>query len=178
MSRIALLSIDVQCSFNARGYQTLPETPLFEARLLQLVAECQQRQIPVVDIFHVEAEGPFSFASGQVQRLPFLTHQPAEVFHKHVHNAFTDTGLDRWLRERDINQLIISGLRSEQCCETTARVASDLGYQVSFITEATLTMPLTWQDQTFSVNDLRTRTEAVLANRFADIHTVASLFAE
>ena len=49
--------------------------------------------------------------------------------HKHVHNALTESGLDARLRERDINHLIVSGIRTEQCCETTTRVASDLGYR-------------------------------------------------
>ncbi|PIJ50712.1 hydrolase [Erwinia sp. OLTSP20] len=176
MFRSALLLIDVQRSFLLRGYAEQPERLLFEQRLLALVAHCEQRQIPLVDIFHVEAEGPFSLASGMVSRLPFLQHQPALTVHKHVHNAFTDSGLDRWLRERDINQVIISGIRTEQCCETSARVASDLGYRVKFVSEATLTTPLRYGEQTFSVAELRQRTCAVLAGRFADICSVEDCF--
>ena len=66
--------------------------------------------------------------------------------HKHVHNALTESGLDARLRERDINHLIVSGIRTEQCCETTTRVASDLGYRVTFVTEATLTFPMRHPD--------------------------------
>ncbi|OON40148.1 hydrolase [Izhakiella australiensis] len=176
MSRTALLSIDVQRSFLARGYAEQPESALFEQRLLALIAACEQRQIPVVDVFHLAEEGPFSLASGLVTRLPFLNHQPALTIYKHVHNAFTDTGLDRWLRERDINQLIITGIRTEQCCETTARVASDLGYKVKFVTEATMTTPLEYGGQTLSVADLRLRTSAVLTDRFADICSVDDCF--
>ena len=105
--------------------------------------------------------------------MAFLRHQPDVVFQKHVHNAFTDTGLDRWLRERDINQLIVCGIRTEQCCETTARVASDLGYAVTFVSEAMLTFPMTHKGITLSAEELRHRTETVLAGRFADIKTVA-----
>ncbi len=38
------------------------------------------------------------------------------------------------------------GIRTEQCCETTARVAFDLGYQVTFVTEATATSPIAHRD--------------------------------
>lgn len=172
MSGTVLLSIDVQQSFFERGYAEQPETVEFEQKLLALISGCQQRGIPLVDIFHVEDDGAFSLASGLVKRLPFLHHQPALTLHKHVHNAFTDTGLDKWLRDRDIRRLIIAGIRTEQCCETTARVASDLGYQVFFVTEATMTMPLHYGELTLSVADLRQRTDAVLADRFATPVTV------
>ncbi|MDU2879958.1 MAG: isochorismatase family protein, partial [Enterobacter sp.] len=116
---------------------------------------------------------PFTLESGYVKPMAFLRHQPDVVFQKHVHNAFTDTGLDRWLRERDINSVIICGIRTEQCCETTARVASDLGYAVTFVSEATLTFPMTYRCITLSAADIRHRTETVLSGRFADIKTVA-----
>ncbi len=114
----------------------------------------------------------FLLDSGFVAPMPFLQHQPAVIFYKHVHNAFTDTGLDHWLRTRDINHLIICGLRTEQCCETTARVASDLGYRVTFVSEATLTFPMTHKGITLDCNALRHRTETVLEGRFAAIKTV------
>lgn len=172
MSRIALLNIDTQHSFHHRDYWQDTEFPAFQQAMLGLIEGCESRAIPVVDIFHVDESGPFSLQSGYVKPMSFLHHHPAVVFHKHVHNAFTDTGLDHWLRSRDINQLIICGIRTEQCCETTARVASDLGYRVTFVSEATLTFPMTHKGITLSADALRHRTETVLAGRFADIKTV------
>ena len=49
------------------------------------------------------------------------------------------TDLDVWLIQHCLSQLLICGIRSEQCCETTTRHASHLGYFVFYITEATLT---------------------------------------
>ena len=148
MSRIALLNIDTQQSFHHRDYWQEKDISAFQQAMLGLI-------------------------EGYVKPMAFLRHRPAVVFQKHVHNAFTDTGLDHWLRERDINQLIICGIRTEQCCETTARVASDLGYAVTFVSEATLTFPMTHKGITLSADELRHRTETVLAGRFADIKTVA-----
>ncbi|MGU3525379.1 isochorismatase family protein [Enterobacteriaceae bacterium C23F] len=173
MSRTALINIDTQQSFEHRDYWQTAHLPAFQASMLALIAGCQQLNVPVVDIFHVDEQGVFSLESGLVKPMSFLRHQPDVVFHKHVHNAFTDTGLDFWLRSRDINHLIICGLRTEQCCETTTRVASDLGYQVTFVTEATLTFPMTHKGVTLDVETLRHRTETVLEGRFATVKTVA-----
>jgi nicotinamidase-related amidase len=96
-----------------------------------------------------------------------------------VHNAFTDTGLDRWLRGRGIRRVLIAGIRSEQCCETSARVASDLGYEVDFVSPATLTFamrhPLSGAH--YSAADIRARTELVLAERFAQVCSVEQALA-
>lgn len=177
MSKTALINIDTQCSFFHRDYWEDTHFTAFSERLTALIAGCIARQVPVVDIFHVADEGAFSLASGFVAPMPFLTHRPAVSFQKHVHNAFTDTGLDHWLRQRDIRHLIIAGIRTEQCCETTARVASDLGYEVTFVSEATLTFPMTWQGITLDCPTLRHRTEMVLNDRFATIRTVAACLA-
>ena len=88
------------------------------------------------------------------------------------------TGLDVWLVANGIRRVIVSGIRTEQCCETTTRQASDLGYTVDFVGEATLTFPMT--DATgreWSAAEIRARTELVLANRFARIATVEEALA-
>lgn len=173
MSRSALINIDTQQSFFHRDYWNDDEAPAFGQAITRLISGCQDLNIPVVDIFHEDGDGPFARASGFVKPMPFLTHKADATFEKHVHNAFTDTGLDHWLRTRDINHLIICGIRTEQCCETTARVASDLGYRVSFVSEAMLTFPMQWKGVTLDAATLRHRTETVLAGRFAEIQTVA-----
>ena len=76
-----------------------------------------------------------------------LAARPGEpVLTKTSHNAFTTTRLQQILTRRGISELVICGIRTEQCCETTARVASDLGYGVTFVTDATATTPIPHRD--------------------------------
>ena len=167
----ALVIIDVQLSFLHAAYWTVTGVEPFRFALQKLDAGCRAAGLPVVHIFHVDDDAPFRADSGLIRPMDWLTGDPTVRFIKHVHNAFTDTGLDRWLRRQGVQRLIISGIRTEQCCETTARVASDLGYAVDFVSKATLTFPMTHTctGQTFSAQDIITRTELVLADRFARI---------
>ena len=170
----ALLIIDVQPSFMHMPYWSSEQLAPFQQALLKLEAGCRAAEVPVVHIIHIDNDPPFRAESGLIRPMDWLPGQPAVRFDKHVHNAFTDTGLDNWLRRQGTQHLIVSGIRTEQCCETTARVASDLGYAVDFVSEATLTFPMTHAGtgQTFSAQDITTRTELVLADRFARIVNV------
>ena len=178
-SDTALLLIDVQRSFEARDYWDPELLPAFRNPLLALIDGCKAKGLPVVRILHVDEDGPFSLDSGLVKPMAWLPEVHDVEFTKNVHNAFTGTGLDYWLRTRGVRRVIVTGIRTEQCCETTARVASDLGYQVDFVTEATLTFPMKHPNgRTFSAADLKERTELVLGGRFATIKTVAQVLAD
>jgi nicotinamidase-related amidase len=170
----AVLSIDVQQSFPVRPYWREDDVPAFRGNITRLIEGATERGWPVVRILHEEDEGAFSRASGLVKPLDWMPKTHAVEFVKHVHNAFTDTGLERWLRGRGITRLVIAGIRTEQCCETTTRVASDLGYEVDFVGDATLTFPMTdaKSGREFSAAEIRERTELVLRDRFARIATV------
>lgn len=174
-----LIIIDVQQSFAKMPFWTLDDVPSFQNSLLRLDAGCRALGVPVVHVFHAGASGAFAPESGFVKPLSWLTDVPNVRFDKHTHNAFTDTGLDLWLRRRGIGKLIISGIRTEQCCETTARVVADIGYAVDFVTEAALTFSMTHAASgvTFSAQDIKTRTELVLADRFARIVDVDTCLA-
>ncbi|MEO8669674.1 MAG: isochorismatase family protein [Tahibacter sp.] len=173
-SSTALIVIDVQKSFENRPYWDESELPAFSSRLTRLIESAHARQIPVVRVLHREATGAFSVESGLVRPMDWLPPIHDVEFVKTVHNAFTDTGLDHWLRTRGIRRLIISGIRTEQCCETTTRVASDLGYEVDFVTEATLTFAMTHagSGRCYDSAEIKARTELVLAERFARICSV------
>jgi nicotinamidase-related amidase len=174
----ALLVIDAQESFRHRGYWTPEDVPAFVARMQALVDGAAAAQIPVVQIFHVEPSGPFSLASGNVRTLAPLSIEPAVVFHKQRHSALVGSGLDVWLVEHGIRRLIVSGIRTEQCCETTTRHASDLGYEVDYVGEATLTFRMKdASGRVWSAAEIRARTELVLSGRFARIATVAEALA-
>jgi len=90
---------------------------------------------------------------------------------KNTRNAFTSTDLEARLDAMGIERVVVCGISTEQCCETTTRVAADLGYEVDFVTEATATFPI----GSLSTDAIIERTEAVLRNRFARIATVADV---
>ena len=176
----ALIIIDVQESFAQMPFWSQGIHTPFQQALLKLDAGARAVGVPVVHIYHVGRAGPFLPESGFVKPLSWLPCDPAVRFAKHTHNAFTDTGLDLWLRRQGVTRLIISGNRTEQCCETTARVGSDLGYLVDFVSEATLTFPMrhAGSGRTFSAEEITTRTELVLADRFARIVDVDTCLAD
>lgn len=101
------------------------------------------------------------------------TFTPAAEFLKHRHSALVGTGLPIWLHQQGIRRLIVAGFRTEQCCEATARHASDEGWEVDFVTEATLTFEIRHTSgRVLSPADIKLRTEAVLQDRFARLCTV------
>ncbi|MEO3432561.1 cysteine hydrolase family protein [Inquilinus sp. CAU 1745] len=172
-SDTALLLIDAQESFRHRPYWDEKDVPAFLDRAQALIDGAKARGVPVVQIFHVEDEGAFSLGSGNVVTLAPLAIEPDAVFRKRRHSALVGSGLDVWLTENGIRRVIVAGIRTEQCCETTTRHASDLGYEVDYVGEATLTFAMTdAAGRTWSADEIRARTELVLAGRFARIATV------
>lgn len=176
----ALLLIDVQQSFMARPYWQADDAVAFLERTNTLLAGAAARGVPVLRIFHTDgprqADNPFAPESGLIRPLDGLApFDPAASFTKHRHSALVGTGLDVWLVEHGIRRLIVAGIRTEQCCETTTRHASDLGYEVDFVGEATLTFAMqTPAGAPLSAALIRERTETVLAGRFATLTTVKS----
>jgi nicotinamidase-related amidase len=177
--RSALVIIDVQESFRHTPDWSEDDLPAFRESILRLERGAREAGVPVVHVFHIGKGHPFTLASGFVKPLDWLPGSPDAVFEKHTHNAFTDTGLDLWLRRQGIERLVITGIRTEQCCETTTRVASDIGYAVDYVTEATLTFPMTHagSGRVYSSAEIKAHTELVLQGRFARIATADDVLA-
>jgi nicotinamidase-related amidase len=174
----ALLVIDVQESFRQLPVWRQEDLPAFAHELQALIDGAKAQGIPVVQIFHVDGDAAFNEASGFVRTLSEISIAPDVVFHKHRHSALVGSGLDVWLTSHGIQRVIVAGIRTEQCCETTSRHASDLGYQVDFVSAATLTHEIVdAAGRRWSPAELKARTEAVLAGRFARIATVAEALA-
>lgn len=177
--KACLIVIDVQESFRHRPFFTEADLPAYLAAQNALIEGCAERGIPAVRVLHSDgpavATNPFSQASGHVRPLEGLApFEAAATFIKSRHSALVGTGLDVWLTRNGIGRLIVSGIRTEQCCETTTRHASDLGWTVDFVTDATMTWDMTQPDgRTLTAQEIRDRTATVLAGRFASIRTVA-----
>lgn len=172
-SDTALVVVDAQESFRHHSCWRDDDVSAFLDRLQDLIGGAKAAAIPIVQIFHVADTGPFAERSGFVRTLEPLAIAPDATFRKRRHSALVDSGLKIWLIENRVRRLIVSGIRTEQCCETTTRHASDLGYEVDFVGEATLTFPMADPSgREWSAAEIRARTELALAGRFARIVTV------
>lgn len=174
----ALLLIDVQQSFVHRPYWSETDLPAFLAASNALIAGCMARRVPIVRIFHTDglrtAANAFAPESGLIRPLDGLApFDAALTVEKHRHSALVGTGLAVWLHQQGIARLIVAGIRTEQCCETTTRHASDEGWTVDFVTDATLTFDMrTPAGDTLTAAQIRERTATVLAGRFATLCSV------
>jgi nicotinamidase-related amidase len=182
IERSALLVIDVQESFRADPARWARRSnPAFEANLSRLVEAYRAAGLPVIWVLHTDGDGPFRRDSPWMRLQDWLERREGEpLLLKTTRNAFTSTRLADLLAELGVRRLAITGIQTEQCCETTARLAGDLGYDVDFVTEATATFPITHPDtgDEQTVEQIARATEFALRGRFARIATVGGLVEE
>jgi nicotinamidase-related amidase len=188
----ALIVVDVQQSFEQRPNWTAISNPAIVKQVGRLVDAARAAGDLVVWVLHAEpgTGNFFDPVNGHVALMAGLdAHEGELTVTKTSINAFTTTNLQQSLTTLGIRELVICGIQTEQCCETTTRVASDLGFDVTFVTDATATFPIPHRDApagrtldeiladptTLQVDDIIARTEYALAGRFATIATVDEL---
>jgi nicotinamidase-related amidase len=182
VAQSALLVVDAQDSFKATPRWERRNNLEFEKNVGALIEAYRVAGLPVVFFLHTDSDEGFATDSPFFKLMDFIKPLPDEpVLIKNTRNCFTSTPLQPYLLEKGVRRVTIAGIQMEQCCETTARVAADLGYAVDFVTEATMTFPIpNWDSpgQELGVDAIRERTEYALRRRFARITTVVQLTKE
>src|SRR5207245_5525569 len=182
ISQSALLVIDAQDSFKVVSLWASRNNPPCEKNVGALVEAYRAAHLPLVFFLHTDSDEAFAKDSPSFKLMDFLKPRADEpVMVKNTRNCFTSTTLQPHLIEKGVRRVAIAGIQTEQCCETTARIAADLGYAVDFVTEATMTFPIpNWDKpgEELGVDAIRERTEYALRRRFARITTVNQLTRE
>ncbi|SDY54576.1 Nicotinamidase-related amidase [Micromonospora pattaloongensis] len=137
-----LLVIDVQQGFDD-PYWGERNNPDAEANIGRLIDAWTAAGRPVVRVRHASTSPRSPLrpdAPGHAYKPVVAGFTPALEIAKSVHSAFLGTpDLGRWLQARGARQVVITGIQTNRCCETTARMAGDLGYDVLFAIDATHT---------------------------------------
>ncbi|KAK4756841.1 hypothetical protein SAY87_006968 [Trapa incisa] len=143
----ALLVIDVQNYFSAMVSPILPS-------LLATIRLCRRFSVPVIFTRHCH-KSPydrgntlFEWWDGDLivdgthaaELIPQLERLPGDpVVEKSTYSAFRGTGLEERLLGMGVSEVIVTGVMTNLCCETTARDAFVRGFRVFFSTDATAT---------------------------------------
>jgi len=172
----ALVIIDVQMGFNDSGYWGERNNPNCELNIGDLLEAWRKQNWPVVFVKHnsLDDRSPLNKSHPGNAFKPVMDGRPDLLIEKSTYSAFFGSpDLHSWLQGEGITSIAICGIQTNMCCESTARMASDLGYDVLFIIDATHTFDITPSDgQGIRARDVARTSALQLDGQFAQVvHT-------
>jgi nicotinamidase-related amidase len=147
MPKTALLTIDMQREYFEDGRPLkVPEGPTVLANVVRLQDGARKAGVTLIHIQHFSRD-PDSGTFAESSPFSALLEEPApdpgeKVIVKRYPSAFAGTDLEEHLKELGVDTVIIAGLMSFMCCDTTAREAHSKGYKVLFVKDATAAIDL------------------------------------
>jgi isochorismate hydrolase len=147
----ALLVLDMQQYFlNPNSHAYIPSGNVIVTAINRLIAYYTQHQQPIIFTRHTNTPQDAGQMQSWWQDMVTPDHPLIEitddldvsagiVISKHQYDAFYQTNLEAYLKRRNISQVVITGVMTHLCCETTARAAFMRGFNVFFPVDGTAT---------------------------------------
>ena len=136
----ALLIIDIQNDYFPGGAHPLHEPDAAAAAARSVLDAFRAGGEPVVHVCHVwdEPDAPFMVPGTPGAEIhASVSPVPGEsVIEKDAPNAFLRTELERELRDRGVEELVVCGMMTSMCVDATVRAAADLGFTVTLVHDA------------------------------------------
>jgi nicotinamidase-related amidase len=180
LSRFALVVVDAQQGFDNPWWGPR-DNPACDDNIAALVTRWADEGRPLVYVQHDSAnpESPLHPDSPGHALKDYLTAEPDLHVTKTVNSSFHGTpDLDAWLREQEAAGIVVCGITTNHCCETTARVGGNLGHDVLFALDATHTFDRAAPDGSLvTAAELARVTGANLHGEFATVVGTARLLA-
>lgn len=176
-----LIIIDMQKGMAdpAAGSRNNPQAEDNIARLLQA---WRKAGAPIVHVRHISRSSGSFFAPGQsgVEFQEALQPLPHEhVVEKNVPDAFVNSALERWLRVRGLNELVLVGVSTNNSVEASARTAGNLGFATVVVLDATFAFAMRdYAGVQRSADEVHAMSLANLMSDYATIKDTRSVLAE
>jgi nicotinamidase-related amidase len=171
-SSTALLVIDVQQGLSHPRYGAR-NNPEAERHIAELLAAWRSIGSPVIHVQHMSRNPESPLRPGlpgnafKEEAVP-VAGEP--VFRKDVNSAFIGTNLEAYLRNAGIDDLVMVGLTTDHCVSTTARMAANLGFNVTLVEDATATFERVGHDgERYTAEQVQRLAPASLHGEFASV---------
>lgn len=168
----ALIIIDVQNDYFPGGTCELWNVYEAENKIKMLIEESRTLGRPIIYIQHINPPDETFFLEGTYgceisERIKPLPED--KIIVKYYPNSFLETELDSYLKEKCIKKLIVCGMMTHMCVDTTVRAAMDYGYEVDLAADACATMDLEISGEIIPAQVVQKTFIASLAGVFANI---------
>ncbi|MGH3481248.1 MAG: cysteine hydrolase family protein [Nocardioidaceae bacterium] len=182
VSRYALVVVDAQEGFDDPAWGKR-NNPACDDNIAALVERWHAGGRRVVHVRHDDNDDPSSplHPDSPGNRLKhYLATPPDLLVTKHVNSSFHGSpDLQAWLTAHDVPGIVVCGITTNHCCETTARVGGNLGYDVLFAIDATHTFDRTGPDgETMTADELARATATNLHEEFAMVVSTQELLGD
>ncbi len=145
----ALILIDIQNIYFTDGVYQLSNPERAAENASKLLHYFRQNKLPVFHVKHLFDNAgyrvPVDYLRDFHQDVKPI--QGETVIEKHYPSSFRGTELQEVLNSQGITELVIAGMMSHMCIDTTVRAAQDYGYQVTLIEDACTTKSLPYQNE-------------------------------
>ena len=150
-SKSAMLVLDMQSYFlEPSSHAFIPSAPSIIPKLEALIESYFAQDLPVIFTQHLNTlqdagsmatwwKDLISIENPHSAIIPEFDYSHRSVLRKNQYDAFYETSLEEILRRKRVSQVVISGVMTHLCCETTARSAFVRGFEVFFLVDGTAT---------------------------------------
>ena len=175
----ALIVIDMQKGFDDDSFYGPRNNPECEANVAKLIEAWRSHKWPIVFVRHDSHDDMSPLGAGNEGNAfkDEVSGKPDLLVVKSTHSAFLGKpDLHGWLQEQGVKGVAICGIQSNVSCETSARMANDLGYEVIFVGDATATFDIEAPNhQVFRARELARYTIVNLQAEFGQVVFTAEL---
>lgn len=177
----ALVIVDIQNDYFPGGKMELEGSAEAAANAARLLAAFRERGLPVVHIQHVSTRPGAGFflpdTPGVASHGAVAPRAGEPVLVKHFPNAFRGTALEDELRKTGATQLVVAGMMTHMCIDTTVRAAFDRGFSCRLAHDACATRALTFAGETVAAGQVHRAFVAALHGLFATAATTQEIVA-
>ena len=174
--KIALILVDIQNDYFPSGKNPLHHTQEAAEQAKRVLAFFRRQGHLVFHVQHISKSGSRFFlpdTEGVKINASVLPAPGEEIVIKHAPSAFLHTGFAEKLLSQGISHLVVCGMMSHMCIDTTVRAAQDYGFSVTVLEDACTTKDLTWNGAVIPAETVHGAIMASLKGTFADVMTTA-----
>ncbi|MCR8643402.1 cysteine hydrolase [Paenibacillus sp. N1-5-1-14] len=175
----ALLLVDIQNDYFPGGRNELVNTDQVLAHAQEALLQFRERNLPIVHVQCILLDRDATFFLPDTDGIHIhegISPQSDEkVIIKHTPGSFFQTQLQEHLESMNVTRLVVGGMMSHICIDSTVRAACRLGYEVIVLGDACTTRDLEWNDKVIPAHTVHDAFMGSLHGTFAQVIDTSSL---
>ncbi|MFC3886180.1 cysteine hydrolase family protein [Bacillus songklensis] len=173
MSETALLLIDVQNDYFPGGKMELDRSEETACNAKKVLDHFRRKKLSILHIQHLSTREGANFFLPDTNGCEFhelvIPQEDEFIIQKHFPNSFRDTGLLSTLKKKNVQHLVIAGMMSHMCVDSTVRAAFDLGFRCTVIEDACTTRDLSLYEKQIPALTVHQSIMAALSGLYAKV---------